>query len=395
MKKLLSSDRKTIILRIAFSIVILSLIISILPVRPSYADDGNLPEYRLYPGDIRESANRPDIIAYANTEYSMPPPEFTIVTSGTIWRYAQWIALVEKGNFIRATTTIDTTSIGVQFWGDTNDGWARVLVDGSEVWRGSIYGTDSNYPGGAFVKYLEISSLAPRKHTISVENMGINGGGGGDDVTIFFFGLRKAPPAPTPPTSQVLDVDVWTNRGGQGSNISGGTFEVGDTVTIYAKAISSSTGKWSVLGPSMSDSGTQELQGGRTYAWDLGLAEETDIGEWQVKFDVSNDGQYASDTVNFSVIRPSVPAPAPTPTPTPTPAPAPTPTPTPTPQPPTGVEEEGTAKIDAASATELDALIALKMAEGELSADLYMDANGDGKVTREDAELILQWAVQT
>ena len=54
---------------------------------------------------------------------------------------------------------------------------------------GSIYGSDSNWPGGAFVKYLKIFSLAPGPHTIRVEDMGIKGDGGGDDVTVVFFGF--------------------------------------------------------------------------------------------------------------------------------------------------------------------------------------------------------------
>ena len=82
-----------------------------------------------------------------------------------------------------------TDTVGVQFWGDTSDGWARVIVDGAEVWSGSTYGSDANYPGNAFVKYLEISGLEQEIHTVRVENTGVAGAGGGDDVTIFFFGL--------------------------------------------------------------------------------------------------------------------------------------------------------------------------------------------------------------
>ena len=154
----------------------------------------------LHDGDARNFGDPPDVIAYANTQYTTPPSEFQITTTGSIWRYHQWIALMEVGNHVEAKTTVETTSVGVQLWGDTNDGWARVLVDGSEVWTGSVYGSDVNYPGGAFVKYLEISGLDKSTHTIRVENMGTSGAGGGDDVTIMFFGLEETSPTsiPTP-----------------------------------------------------------------------------------------------------------------------------------------------------------------------------------------------------
>jgi hypothetical protein len=83
--------------------------------------------------------------------------------------------------------------VGVQFWGDQNDGWARVLVDGTEVWRGSTYGTSGDPAAGAYVKYLEISGLATGAHTVRVECLGINGAGGGDDVTILLFGFGVKP----------------------------------------------------------------------------------------------------------------------------------------------------------------------------------------------------------
>ncbi|MBN2489034.1 MAG: AbfB domain-containing protein [Methanosarcinaceae archaeon] len=165
-------------------------------------------------GDARSFTDAPDIIAYANTEHTTPPSEFQITTSGAtwpsgpIWRYNQVIALMNSGSWVEAKTTVATNTVGIQFWGDTNDGWARVLVDGSEVWTGNIYGFDVNYPGGAFVKYLEISGLASSTHTIRVENMGVNGAGGGDDVTIVFFGLEEASSTTTPAPS--LEGEIYS-----------------------------------------------------------------------------------------------------------------------------------------------------------------------------------------
>ncbi|WP_445475414.1 LamG-like jellyroll fold domain-containing protein [Methanococcoides methylutens] len=181
----------------------------------------------MYDGNALEFTTPPDVVAYANTAYVTPPSEFQITTSGTIWRYNQWIALMNQGNWVEAKTTVATTTVGVQFWGDTNDGWARVLVDGSEVWTGNTYGSDVYYPGGAYIKYLEISGLDRTTHTIRVENMGTNGAGGGDDVTIFFFGLM-APSAvgPTPISEKGLvayypfdgDVKDYSGNNNHGTN---------------------------------------------------------------------------------------------------------------------------------------------------------------------------------
>jgi len=45
-------------------------------------------------------------------------------------------------------------------------------------------------------------------------------------------------------------------------------------------------------------------------------------------------------------------------------------------------------------ATELDALLAVKMASGGMAPDLSLDVDRDGRVTVDDARLILIWSVQ-
>jgi hypothetical protein len=194
------------------SLILVSLIISpltpIFPVNTVNAADATQPKIQLSPGDARTSTNKPDIFAFANTQYAASPSEFTIEVNGNFWRYYQWVSLTEKGAYLKATTNIDTTNVGVQLWGDATDGWGKVSVDGAEVWRGNTYGTNGDYPGGCFANYLEISNLPLGKHTIVVEVLGINGQGGQPDVTIFFFGLKRpltpaktdipVIPAPTP-----------------------------------------------------------------------------------------------------------------------------------------------------------------------------------------------------
>lgn len=143
-------------------------------------------------GDARTFDDPPFMIAYANAQHTAPPTAVTIQDSGgDFWRSDGWVSLMQGGQWIEATHSgTAITSVGVQFWGDTNDGWARVLVDGVERWRGSVYGSDADWPGGAFVKYLQITGLGTGPHTVRVETLGQAGDGGGDDVTVYFFGFE-------------------------------------------------------------------------------------------------------------------------------------------------------------------------------------------------------------
>jgi hypothetical protein len=141
-------------------------------------------------GFLHTSDNPPVVVAFANVEETETPANVTITSSDGLWRYHQYVAVMQKGHWIEAAYSgSDATAVGVQFVGDTNDGWVKVLVDGQEVWRGSVYGTGPAYPGGAFVNYLEVSGLEAGPHTIRVEALGIQGKGGGDDASMLFFGF--------------------------------------------------------------------------------------------------------------------------------------------------------------------------------------------------------------
>ncbi|MDD5095009.1 MAG: cohesin domain-containing protein [Dehalococcoidia bacterium] len=182
-------------------------------------------------GDARSFANPPDVIAYANTDYVTELDEFFITSGGTIWRYYQWISLMGTGSWVEADTTISTATVGIQFWGDSNDGWATVYIDGSEAWKGNTHGTDGYWPGGAFVNYLEISGIPSTSHTIRVESTH------GEDVTIYFFGLEKSgsstpSPTSTPSTGLIgyypLDGNANDYSGnGNHATLHGGTFIAG------------------------------------------------------------------------------------------------------------------------------------------------------------------------
>ncbi len=148
------------------------------------------PDVQLFDGSALDFSDKPDVIAYANNLAFAPPAGVTIrdnCEEAVCWRYGQWLALRSPGGYVEAFVEV-STEMGVQFWGDTNDGIGRVLIDGQEIWRGDTHGTDTNWPGGMYVKYLHLSGLQPGPHTLRVEDVGPG------DVTVRLFGFGPVAP---------------------------------------------------------------------------------------------------------------------------------------------------------------------------------------------------------
>jgi len=61
---------------------------------------------------------------------------------------------------------------------------------GEEKGRESALCTDSDWPGGALVKYLQATGLGAGPYTTREEALGQSGHGGDDDVTVYFFGFQ-------------------------------------------------------------------------------------------------------------------------------------------------------------------------------------------------------------
>lgn len=164
---------------------------TLMPIPSHTATTGRQLTVVLYDGFAAQTfSDKPDIVAYANIQEFPPPEGVTILdncTETNCWRLTQFLALRGPGTFVEASVLF-TGEVGVQFWGDTNDGLCRVLVDGQEVWKGDTHGTDVNWPGGAYVKYLYVSGLLPGPHTIRVEFVGPG------DVTIRYFGFGSTAP---------------------------------------------------------------------------------------------------------------------------------------------------------------------------------------------------------
>jgi hypothetical protein len=136
---------------------------------------------RLLERDPRYGNDFVPMIAYAVNEsridkswssfYQTQPRSSELVrlyTSESARFYDPLLALTSTQHWAEGVCMVPSTMVGVQFWGDENDGWARVLVDGSERWRGNTYGRAPNL----FVRFLEIRDLPPAPHVVRIEPLG-------------------------------------------------------------------------------------------------------------------------------------------------------------------------------------------------------------------------------
>ncbi len=188
-------------------------------------------------------------------------------------------------------------------------------------------------------------------------------------VSLAGAGLLCAVLLATPVAAQGgFTVDVGTDRGGEGPGAYGGTYRVGESTGIWVRVSAPCNVEWTLKGPGVDTGDSSYFPAADTYSLKLGEAEASDVGTWTFAIRGVSGSVVATDAVQFQVVA----AGQPTPTPTPAPTPALTP----------------------AAATALDSLKALKMSQGTLAVDLSLDVDRDGSVTKDDARLILEWAVQ-
>jgi hypothetical protein len=74
--------------------------------------------------------------------------------------------------------------MGAQFMGDPPIGWARVLFNGVEAWRGNTSAIWNEF--GRHGGYVEVSGFAPGPHTLRVESLGLDY----HPVTVAWFGFN-------------------------------------------------------------------------------------------------------------------------------------------------------------------------------------------------------------
>ena len=136
-----------------------------------------------------EGQDPPELYANANQAEYPSPPGITVQYGDGTTAWGINRILWANGDWAAATTTEPFKAIGVQVHGDHTIGWARVMFDGSEVWRGNAAG--STIADGRYGVYVEVRCFGPGQHTIRIEALGLDGGGGGRSIPVSYFGFRR------------------------------------------------------------------------------------------------------------------------------------------------------------------------------------------------------------
>ena len=142
----------------------------VIPIQETLADVA--VDIAIHPGDSHHFATSPDEFALANSENIGPPPGIQISYHPESIAFGTTRVLWWGGDWIEATTEVGFSAMGVQFWGAPQSGWARILFDGVEVWRGltASLGFEQLQYGG----YIEISGFQPGLHKIRAESLGFD-----------------------------------------------------------------------------------------------------------------------------------------------------------------------------------------------------------------------------
>jgi hypothetical protein len=126
----------------------------------------------VYGGDSRFFEKPPDVIAHANSADTQPPEGISVSFAQESIPYGLQRVVWWDGDWIEATSDGPYTSMGVQFLGEGMIGWARVLFDGQEVWRGDtaeIWSKSGRHGG-----FVEVTGFTPGAHTLRVESLGFD-----------------------------------------------------------------------------------------------------------------------------------------------------------------------------------------------------------------------------
>jgi hypothetical protein len=135
-------------------------------------------------GHARDFVVQPDVYADANRNESALPEGIEIRHDDSSIPYGLNRVLWGEGSWVETSTELPFEAIGVQVLGDNTIGWARLLFDGQEVWRGDtreIWMDKGRYGG-----YIEIAGFEPGRHTLRVESLGVDY----HPVVVAFFGFN-------------------------------------------------------------------------------------------------------------------------------------------------------------------------------------------------------------
>ncbi len=146
-------------------------------------------EVNVYSIYVMEQANPPDIRVAANAADQAPPEGISIASGGVSTGYGGGMILWQEGDWVEASTSDPYQSMGVQVHGDQTIGWARVLFDGNEIWRGDV--STFVIAEGRYGVYVEVSCFPPGNHILKIVGLGQEGSGGGRTIPVSYFGFRK------------------------------------------------------------------------------------------------------------------------------------------------------------------------------------------------------------
>jgi len=138
---------------------------------------------RVSGGDSRKFDSPPVLIVPANGFDNPSPAGIGVVNSSQSIRYGLSQVLWGEADWVEVTIELAITAAGVQFFGDPSIGWASVVLDGTEVWRGDTAAIWSQY--GRHGGYVEMVGLGPGPHTLRVESLGFDY----HPVTVAWFGF--------------------------------------------------------------------------------------------------------------------------------------------------------------------------------------------------------------
>jgi len=142
-------------------------------------------EVVVHEGDVRKFSDPLDVTVNASGIGLSSSESVTLSFSKESILYGNNRVLWTENDWIEVTTDQSYSSMGVQFLGDYVIGWARVIFDGDEVWRGDTSRIWSAF--GRFGGYIEISGYEPCKHILRVERLEIDS----RPVVVALLGLRK------------------------------------------------------------------------------------------------------------------------------------------------------------------------------------------------------------
>jgi hypothetical protein len=156
-------------------------VVEIMPI-PAFTNGLNVTVHQ---ADVRLNNQTPDIYVNASGADRSLPEGVRIAYSDESILYGNNRVLWRDDDWVEVVTDAPFSSVGVQFRGDYVIGWARVLFDGDEVWRGdtSRIWTALKIHGG----YIEISGFKPGEHTLRVERLEVDS----RPVVVAFFGFDQ------------------------------------------------------------------------------------------------------------------------------------------------------------------------------------------------------------